>query len=221
MLFARPDRELLKHWHWAFLTWGGLGRLHFNCFGRNFKLLAELKWKVKYCVLPMLLHVSLRTEILNKKNLPRRQIRQVTKKLLCEHDSSWVGRWIMEKSQIFMKHTQFSKGIIFIQTTSTLYLHFIKNLMGSLEFFKLCLIIFITKPNFWASLVAQWLRICLPMQGTRVRALVWEDPTCHGAAGSMSHNYWACASGACAPQQERPQWEARAPQWGVTPACRN
>ena len=29
-----------------------------------------------------------------------------------------------------------------------------------------------------ASLVAQWLRICLPMQGTRVRALVWEDPTC-------------------------------------------
>ncbi|KAJ8785845.1 hypothetical protein J1605_006805 [Eschrichtius robustus] len=40
-----------------------------------------------------------------------------------------------------------------------------------------------------ASLVAQWLRICLPMQGTRVRALVWEDPTCRGAAGPMSHNY--------------------------------
>ena len=31
--------------------------------------------------------------------------------------------------------------------------------------------------NERASLVAQWLRICLPMQGTRVRALVWEDPT--------------------------------------------
>ena len=42
---------------------------------------------------------------------------------------------------------------------------------------------------FWASLVAQWLRICLLMQGTRVRALVWEDPTCHGAAGPVSHNY--------------------------------
>ena len=39
-----------------------------------------------------------------------------------------------------------------------------------------------------ASLVAQWLRICLLMQGTRVRALVWEDPTCHGAAGPVSHN---------------------------------
>ena len=40
-----------------------------------------------------------------------------------------------------------------------------------------------------ASLVAQWLRICLLMQGTRVRALVWEDPTCHGAAGPVSHSY--------------------------------
>ena len=40
-----------------------------------------------------------------------------------------------------------------------------------------------------ASLVAQWLRICLPMQGTRVRALVWEDPTYRGATGPVSHNY--------------------------------
>ena len=52
----------------------------------------------------------------------------------------------------------------------------------------------------WPSLVAQWLRVCLPMQGTRVRALVWEDPTCCGATEPMSHNCWACASGACAPQ---------------------
>ena len=43
------------------------------------------------------------------------------------------------------------------------------------------------------SLVAQWLRIRLPMQGTRVRALVREDPTCCGATKPMSHNYWACA----------------------------
>ena len=40
-----------------------------------------------------------------------------------------------------------------------------------------------------ASLVAQWLRVCLLMQGTRVRALVWEDPTCRGATGPVSHNY--------------------------------
>ena len=56
-----------------------------------------------------------------------------------------------------------------------------------------------------ASLVAQWLRICLLMQGIRVRALVWEDPTCRGATRPVSHNYLACASGACAPQQERPR----------------
>ena len=40
-----------------------------------------------------------------------------------------------------------------------------------------------------ASLVAQGLRICLPMQGTRVRSLVWEDPTCHGATRPVSHSY--------------------------------
>ena len=40
-----------------------------------------------------------------------------------------------------------------------------------------------------ASLVAQWLRVRLPMQGTQVRALVWEDPTCRGAAGPVSHSY--------------------------------
>ena len=40
-----------------------------------------------------------------------------------------------------------------------------------------------------ASLVAQWLRVCLPMQGTRVQALVWEDPTCRGATRPVSHNY--------------------------------
>ena len=45
------------------------------------------------------------------------------------------------------------------------------------------------KENYRASLVAQWLRICLPMQGTRVRALVWEDPTCRGATRPVSHNY--------------------------------
>ena len=40
-----------------------------------------------------------------------------------------------------------------------------------------------------ASLVAQWLRIRLPVQGTRVRALGQEDPTCHGAAKPVRHNY--------------------------------
>ena len=43
------------------------------------------------------------------------------------------------------------------------------------------------------TLVAQWLRIRLPMQGTRVWALGREDPTCRGATKPVRHNYWACA----------------------------
>ena len=38
------------------------------------------------------------------------------------------------------------------------------------------------------SLVVQWLRIRLLMQGTRVQALVGEDPTCHGATKPVHHN---------------------------------
>ena len=79
------------------------------------------------------------------------------------------------------------------------------------------------------------------MQGTRVRALAQEDPTCRGATKPVHHNYWACAvepvshnywarvpqllslhSRARAPQQEKPpQWEAHAPQQRVAPALCN
>ena len=45
----------------------------------------------------------------------------------------------------------------------------------------------------WTSLVAQWLRVHLPMQETQVRALVQEDPTCHRATKPVRHNYWAWA----------------------------
>ena len=36
------------------------------------------------------------------------------------------------------------------------------------------------KENSWASLVVQWLRIRLAMQGTLIQSLVQEDPTCLG-----------------------------------------
>ena len=41
----------------------------------------------------------------------------------------------------------------------------------------------------WASLVVQWLGICLPVQGTWVQALVREDSTCPGATKPGCHNY--------------------------------
>ena len=80
------------------------------------------------------------------------------------------------------------------------------------------------------------------MQGTWVRSLVQEDPTCHRATKPVHHNYWACAlepashnywsprdttTEACVPraraprQNKPPQWEARAPQRRVTPTRRN
>ena len=91
------------------------------------------------------------------------------------------------------------------------------------------------------SLVAQWLRSHLPLQRTRVRALVREDPTCRGATKPVHHNYLslrsrahvpqrlsprattteACAPRACAPEEKPPQWEACAPQQRVDPAHHN
>ena len=44
------------------------------------------------------------------------------------------------------------------------------------------------KATSGASLVAQWLGVRLPMQGTRVRAPIWEDPTCRGATKPVRHN---------------------------------
>ena len=67
------------------------------------------------------------------------------------------------------------------------------------------------KETTGTSLVAQWFRIRLPMQGTWVRALVREDPTCRGATKPVSHSYWACALEpashnywACMPQLQEP-----------------
>ena len=39
------------------------------------------------------------------------------------------------------------------------------------------------------SLVVQWLRIFLPMQGTWIQFLLWEDPTYHRATKLVCHNY--------------------------------
>ena len=80
------------------------------------------------------------------------------------------------------------------------------------------------KKRIRASLVAQRLRIRLPIQETGLLSLIQEDPTCRGATKPMPHNYWAgapepgshkyCAHvlqrpkpahpRACTPQQEKP-----------------
>ena len=49
-----------------------------------------------------------------------------------------------------------------------------------------------SKYTIRASLVVQWLGVHLTRQGTQVRALVREDPTCRGATKPVHHNYWVC-----------------------------
>ena len=72
------------------------------------------------------------------------------------------------------------------------------------------------------TLVVQWLRIQLLMQGTQVPSLDQEDPTCCRAANPVHRNYWAWVLRACALQQEKPlQWDARTRQGRVAPACQH
>ena len=61
----------------------------------------------------------------------------------------------------------------------------------NLEFY--CKNIFqkMSKMKVRASLVVQWLRIFLSMQGTQVWCLVLKDPTCHEALKLLHHNYWS------------------------------
>ena len=54
------------------------------------------------------------------------------------------------------------------------------------------------------SLVVQWIRIRLPMQGMWVQSLIQEDPTCHGATKPRATTTEAHAPRAWAPQQEKP-----------------
>ena len=88
----------------------------------------------------------------------------------------------------------------------------------------------ISKKNWRTSLVVQWIRICLPMQGTWVQSLIWKDPMCYRETKPcatttelvlqsrraeitepMSHDCWSLRPRACAPQQGKPlQREATA-----------
>ena len=69
-----------------------------------------------------------------------------------------------------------------------------------------------TNSGTGASLMAWWSRIHLPVKEMQVRSLVWEHPTCLGAAGPGHHNH-SLWSRARALQQEEPlQREAGAPQ---------
>ena len=71
------------------------------------------------------------------------------------------------------------KKKLFISKITAKQLVFSTNCLGTWWYLK----------NYLNYLVAQWLRIRLPMQRTWVRALVWEDPTCRRATKPLRHNY--------------------------------
>ena len=90
---------------------------------------------------------------------------------------------------IYIKYSK-GKTIIFLGTGYVLIpvlytntcLIFYKNLRQNIKIpLEVILIFKKVKGKCRASLVAQWLRVCLLTQGTQVRALVWEDPTCRGS----------------------------------------
>ena len=59
--------------------------------------------------------------------------------------------------------------------------------------FSFFLFFFFLDYFFRVALELKWSRICLAMKETLVWSLVWEDPTCHGAAKPSHHSYWAGA----------------------------
>ena len=91
-----------------------------------------------------------------------------------------IGEWVLVGTRVLLGWWKS------FETRERWWLHSIVNTLDTSE-------LYIFKKLIGTSLVAQWLRVHLPMQGTRVRALVWVDPTCHGATKPVSHNYWACA----------------------------
>ena len=59
------------------------------------------------------------------------------------------------------------------------------------------------------------------MQGTQIQALVWDDPTCHGATKPMSHNYWAHVPQLLKPMRLEPMLRNKRSHRNEKPAHRN
>ena len=82
---------------------------------------------------------------------------------------------------------QGSWGLNFFFPVAEIWSLYFTTRLNKLTFMLVC------KIKFWTSLVVQWLRMCLPMQGTQVPSLVQEDSTCHKATKPVGQNYWARA----------------------------
>ena len=65
-----------------------------------------------------------------------------------------------------------------------------------------------SRKNCRTSLVVQWLAICLPMPGTWVWSLIWEDSTCLGTTEHVCHSPEPARCEPVLCNEKPPQWEA-------------
>ena len=67
-------------------------------------------------------------------------------------------------------------------------------------------------------MVVQWIRICLPVQGTQVWSLVWKVPTCCGGGKPVYHDSWILNSWSlCSARREVTEMRSWAPQLESSP----
>ena len=73
----------------------------------------------------------------------------------------------------------------------------------------------------WTSLVVQWLRICLPIQETWVRSLLWKIPLTEGRLSLKAEQLRKPKHpGACALQQKKPPHRASRSLCPKTKGCK-
>ena len=131
---------------------------------------------------------------------------------------SWIGRINIIKISILPKPS-YRFHTIPIKIAMALFFFFFRN----------------RETHSWASLVVQWIRINLPMQGIWIQSPVQEDSTCCEATEPMycywaqalesrSGNYWGLCAATHVPRscnREAITVEACAPQQRIAPTHNN
>ena len=106
-----------------------------------------------------------------------------------QHDRSWRVHWV----SAFAPEVQISITATITHNNEGTWIDELRVGSGYMAAYRdgldrhgLCI-----KISKRTSLVVQWLRIHLPMQGTWVPSLVQKDSTCCKAAKLMHHSYWS------------------------------
>ena len=111
---------------------------------------------------------------------------------------TWLIDWIRTRktkgmrTQLYLKRTQLhlQTDVVRFATSSSAFQSTLSiALMSQFALQTLTLPSLKNKPGT-SSLVVQWIRIHLPMQGTQVRSLVREHSTCCGTSNPVCQNYW-------------------------------